>query len=93
MRIAADARGRITEALDTARALSAELNPPLVREQGLGPALEWLLPLGAQPAPLGGQAARGTAGGAGRCRHPSAAVQGHARAADERRQACRGDPR
>ncbi len=42
MRIAADARGHITEALDTARSLSAELNPPLVREQGLGPALEWL---------------------------------------------------
>lgn len=42
VRIAAEARKHITEALDTARSLGAELNPPVVREQGLGPALEWL---------------------------------------------------
>jgi PAS domain S-box-containing protein len=40
--IAAEARKHITEALDTARSLGTELNPPVVREQGLGPALEWL---------------------------------------------------
>ncbi len=42
LRITADARTNITEALDTARSLGVELNPPVVREQGLGPALEWL---------------------------------------------------
>jgi PAS domain S-box-containing protein len=42
LRIAAEAATHITEALDTARSLGAELNPPVVREQGLGPALEWL---------------------------------------------------
>jgi two-component system CheB/CheR fusion protein len=42
VRVAAQARKHITEALDTARSLGVELNPPVVREQGLGPALEWL---------------------------------------------------
>ena len=42
LRISAEARKNITEALDTARSLGVELNPPVVREQGLGPALEWL---------------------------------------------------
>ena len=41
-RIAFEARGHITSAIDTARSLSVELNPPLVRDRGLGEALDWL---------------------------------------------------
>lgn len=33
--------GHISAAIDMARSLSVELNPPLVRERGLGVALEW----------------------------------------------------
>jgi PAS domain S-box-containing protein len=39
---AADACANITKALDTARSLGVELNPPVVRERGLGPAMEHL---------------------------------------------------
>lgn len=36
-----EACGHISSAIDIARGLSVELNPPLVREKGLGAALEW----------------------------------------------------
>jgi PAS domain S-box-containing protein len=39
---ASEVRKQIGEALDMARSLSVVLNPPLVREQGLGAALDWL---------------------------------------------------
>jgi PAS domain S-box-containing protein len=39
---AAEVREHITAALNTARSLSVELNPPLVRDVGLGAALDWL---------------------------------------------------
>ncbi|HEX9180187.1 MAG TPA: ATP-binding protein, partial [Burkholderiales bacterium] len=38
----AEVRNHITAALDTARSLSLELNPPLLRKEGLGAALGWL---------------------------------------------------
>lgn len=39
---AAEVRTHITAALDTARSLSLELNPPLLRREGLAAALGWL---------------------------------------------------
>ena len=42
IRIATVSRDHISQALNTARTLSTELSPPLIREQGLGPALESL---------------------------------------------------
>jgi two-component system CheB/CheR fusion protein len=42
LKSAADVRRHIGDALNTARSLSVELNPPLVRDQGLCAALEWL---------------------------------------------------
>lgn len=42
MKIAAAARNQISQALTTTRTLSRELSPPLIRERGLGPALESL---------------------------------------------------
>jgi signal transduction histidine kinase len=42
LKSAADVRRHISEALDTARSLSVELNPPLVRDHGLCAGLEWL---------------------------------------------------
>ncbi len=41
-RVATQAARLIGEALETARSLGAELNPPVIRDQGLGPALDWL---------------------------------------------------
>lgn len=42
VRVAADTREHISKVLATARTLSTELSPPLIRERGLGPALESL---------------------------------------------------
>lgn len=42
LKSAAEVRKHIGDALETARSLSVELNPPLVRDQGLGAALDWL---------------------------------------------------
>jgi PAS domain S-box-containing protein len=42
LKSAAEVRQHIGDALNTARSLSVELNPPLVRDQGLCAALEWL---------------------------------------------------
>jgi PAS domain S-box-containing protein len=42
MKSASAVREHISDALDTARSLSVELNPPLVRDHGLGAALDWL---------------------------------------------------
>ena len=41
-RVATQTVRLIGEALETARSLGAELNPPVIRDQGLGPALDWL---------------------------------------------------
>jgi signal transduction histidine kinase len=42
MRVTTQTVRLIGEALETARSLGAELNPPVIRDQGLGPALDWL---------------------------------------------------
>jgi signal transduction histidine kinase len=42
VRIASDTRDHISKVITTARTLSTELSPPLIRERGLGPALESL---------------------------------------------------
>ncbi|MBI5785658.1 MAG: hypothetical protein HZA64_09390 [Rhodocyclales bacterium] len=42
VKVAAAAREQISQALTTTRTLSRELSPPLIRERGLGPALESL---------------------------------------------------
>ncbi|MEO8409047.1 MAG: PAS domain S-box protein [Propionivibrio sp.] len=42
MRVVADANAQISEVVETMRTLSRELNPPLVRDRGLLPALESL---------------------------------------------------
>ena len=96
LKSAAEVRKHIGNALETARSLSVELNPPLVRDQGLGAALEWLCRWVKSSHGLDVQFNLRCRRRAGRCRHAPAAVQGRARTADECRQACRReqcDPR